>query len=160
MHASPSFQMDVCRFGQWRGLCILLAALAFLAWAAWAAQAVTLRPAAVAAGGVTLLVAALALWRWMRQWQPFSLRWDTQRWFLGAARTRGQEPVAGRIEVCLDLGDWLLLRFEPEGMRRWGLSQEGAWLPLQRRGHELPWHALRSTVYCARPVALPSAAPF
>jgi hypothetical protein len=160
MHASPSFQMDVRHFGQWRGLCVLLAVLAFVAWAAWAVRAAAMWPGAVAAGGVTLLIASLALWRWMRQWQPSSLRWDTQQWFLGPVHTRGQEPAAGRIEVCLDLGDWLLLRFEPEGVRRWGLPRGSAWLPLQRRGHELPWHALRSTVYCARPVALPSAAPF
>jgi hypothetical protein len=73
---------------------------------------------------------------------------------MGSQNTRGQEPLAGRVGVAVDLGAWLLLRFKAEDTLR------GRWLPVQRRGHELAWHGLRATVYCARPASLPAAASF
>ena len=44
--------------------------------------------------------------------QAISLRWDTQRWNLGPASSVGEEPWPGHLEVSLDLGVWMLLRFE------------------------------------------------
>jgi hypothetical protein len=52
--------------------------------------------------------------------------------------------------VAVDLGAWMLLRFERDATPR---LRRIVWLPLQRRGLETPWHALRCAVYSARPVA-------
>lgn len=91
--------------------------------------------------------------------KAFSLRWDTQQWHLGAASTLGQEPHAGRLMVALDLGAWMLLRLIPSAVSASSVRlPAGGWLPVQKRGHETHWHALRCTVYSARPVlAVPPA---
>jgi hypothetical protein len=93
---------------------------------------------------------------WLQAWRlaPTSLRWDGQLWHIGLQDATGQEPLPGSVDVTVDLGAWILLRFKAEGARR------GHWLPVQRRGHELAWHALRATVYCARPVSPPATASF
>jgi len=81
--------------------------------------------------------------------QPLSIRWDTQRWNLGPEWSAGEEPWPGRLDVALDLGAWMLLRFQPDvatGQRR------AQWVPVQRRGMESAWHALRCAVYSARPI--------
>jgi len=153
MHATPAFQMTVRHFGVWRGALVLVVGVAVLVVATWGSQASAVFPGWVM-GAVTLLAVlgvstAVHVW-WLR---PLTLRWDTQCWHLTA---RG-EPQPGRITVCVDLGAWMLLRFTPEAA---DVLHRGTWLPIQRRGHEAHWHALRCTVYCARPVSLPTAAPF
>jgi hypothetical protein len=157
MHASPPFQMTVCRFGFWRTAVLSLAVLSMTTVGAWAPGALDFFAAwAVAA---MVLVSALSVAVLLHAWrlQPVSLRWDTQRWYLGAELAPRREPPAGRLTVSMDLGVWMLLRFVPDDA---SLFQRGTWLPVQMRGHEAAWHALRCTVYCARPVSLPTAAPF
>ncbi len=94
--------------------------------------------------------AGLLLWRAgasLLRNAPLSLRWDSQRWHLGPLASAGDEPWPGSLAVALDLGPWLLLRFEHEAdLRRRRIT----WLPVQRRGLEAEWHALRCAVYCAR----------
>jgi hypothetical protein len=52
----------------------------------------------------------------------------------------------GTLEVAMDLGSFLLLRLVDERRR-------SAWLPVQRRGLEAQWHALRCAVYAPAPRA-------
>lgn len=52
---------------------------------------------------------------------------------------------SGTVEVALDLGSFLLLRLR-DARRR------SLWLPVQRRGLEHEWHALRCAVYSSPPV--------
>jgi hypothetical protein len=145
MRASPAFQLTIERFGAWRAAlaCVALGTVAALA--AWALSDLPagLRLAGVAAG-LVLLWQALPLARV----PAASLRWDTRCWHLGPAATRGEEPWQGTLVVALDLGSWMLLKFvhevTPGGSRT-------SWLPVQRRGLEAHWHALRCAVYCARP---------
>lgn len=154
MHAPPPFQITVCRFGVWRAACASLVAISWGLTALWASSARHAHPEWLA---LTLLVLAVATGGLLLQaWRltPASLRWDGQLWRIGPPGTMGPEPLAGRVDVAVDLGAWMLLRFTAEGARR------GCWLPVQRRGHELAWHGLRATVYCARPVSPPAAASF
>jgi hypothetical protein len=72
---------------------------------------------------------------------PVDLRWDTQRWHIGIA--------PGNLTIALDLGGWMLLRFDPDSPLPGG--SRTTWLPVQRPGLEPHWHALRCAVYCARP---------
>ena len=128
-------------------LALLSAAAATLA--AWlrSADASTSGASFVSMGlaGAALVAGAAPLLRCPAR----SLRWDTAQWHLGPAGTAGDEPHTGRLVVAIDLGGWMLLRFEHDLTRRW---RRITWLPVQRRGLESQWHALRCAVYCARPV--------
>ncbi len=154
MHAPPPFQITVCRFGVWRVACAGLAVVTWAVTAGWAMSVIQVHPAWLALSVTLLALGSIGLLLQVWHLAPTSLRWDGQFWHAGPEATKGQEPQSGRLVVALDLGAWMLLRFVAAGAKR------GTWLPVQRRGHELAWHGLRATVYCARPVSLPTAAPF
>lgn len=145
MRASPAFQLTIDRFGAWRtALAVpwLAAACALPAWLL-AGELSVWRTAAGAAGGLALL-ACIGLARV----EPMSLRWDTRQWRLGPAACRGEEPWPGVLAVAIDAGPWMLLKFAHDVTAR---PRRVTWLPVQRRGIEPQWHALRCAVYCARP---------
>ncbi|HEX6705382.1 MAG TPA: hypothetical protein VF169_11530 [Albitalea sp.] len=142
MRASPAFQIDIQRYGAWRavvGVLLLLAAASALAWAL-ADDGTRPRPIVLAGGALatTLICAGTGLMR-MR---AVRLRWDSQRWLLGAP-----QGSPGNLGIALDLGSWMLLKFEHDLMPP---GRRVSWLPVQRRGLEAHWHALRCAVYCAR----------
>jgi hypothetical protein len=89
----------------------------------------------VVAAALLMLACAVSLWRVPAQ----SLRWDGGVWQL--------DGVPGELKAAIDLGPWMLLNFTPE------MSGGTSWLPIQRRGLETQWHALRCAVYSPRPVA-------
>ena len=145
MRAAPAVVVDVKPSAHWRATLLVLAGAACASTAVWAWQrggpAAALVFAMVAALAVTVLRSA---WRMPVQ----RLRWDGQGWWLAVAVPATETP--GRLHVALDLGAWLLLRFQPApdaGARR------ARWLPLQRRGLEADWHALRCALYSPRPAA-------
>jgi hypothetical protein len=145
MHAPPHFRISVRRFGVWRFATAGVAGCATAASTAWLMLSFdpgAWMTAAVAAAGI-LVVAGSA-----RPVPAFALQWDTQVWQLEPEQAGGQKPLAGRVEVAIDLGNWMLLRFRPAAAPR-----QAVWLPMQRQGHEADWQALRRTVYGAR--ALP-----
>jgi hypothetical protein len=156
MRASPAFQVTVMRFGAWRGAVLALLAAAAASLVAWLLSAHASTPivmlAVIGVTGSGLLAAAAGLLRC----RPSSLRWDTCQWHLGPASTAGDEPATGRLAVAIDLGGWMLLRFEHELTKP---GRRSTWLPVQRRGLETRWHALRCAVYCARPVEGHAAGP-
>ena len=150
MRASPAFQVVIDRFGVWR-VAVLAAALAgaivILAWLVSSQPLLSAsgRWSAAVASLVLLLFAASAV-----RVAPVSLRWDGRLWHLGPPESAGHEPDSGALQVALDFGPWMLLRFEPaESTGRSG----SIWLPAQRRGLESRWHALRCAVYSQRPQA-------
>jgi len=154
MRASAAFQITIERFGIWRaGVGTLLAVVA-AALAAWLLSRDEFTPMPVragiaVAGGVLLAVAATLL-----RCPGMSLRWDSRCWHLGPAASRGDEPWTGQLAVALDLGGWMLLKFRHDpAAGRCGT----VWLPVQRRGLEGQWHALRCAVYSARPARGPVA---
>jgi len=148
MRASPAFQVRIVRYGVWRAAVAPLIVLAFAAQAAWLAtrfEDVSLATFAVlAAVDLGLLGAAAGTLRL----PAVDLRWDTQHWSL-ARVSSFDEPAPGNLAIALDLGAWMLLRFDrhPSAAR----GRRTTWLPVQRRGLEPHWHALRCAVYCARP---------
>lgn len=157
MHAPPPFQMTVRRFGVWQGGLSLLVGTAAVVLGVWAKQAMVWAPVWlwISLGFFVLSSSASLAHAW--RLKPMRLRWDTQRWFLAGPEAIAEEPTAGRLVVAIDLGAWMLLHFVPDDA---GMLRRGTWLPVQRRGHEAEWHALRATVYCVRPLASPVAAPF
>ena len=148
MRASPAFQVVLDRFGVWRAAVLAAALLGALVMAAWLVSqppsvSAAVRWVAAVAALVLLTVGAFAA-----RVRPVSLRWDGQLWHLGPPDSAGHEPHSGALLVVLDLGPWMLLRFElAESTRR----ARATWLPVQRRGLEAQWHALRCAVYSPRP---------
>lgn len=137
MRASPACQVSLHRFGVWRVAILALAAIGIAALTAWLIGRP--EPAVVESvlPVVSLVVLSIGLSVSLWHMPPQSLRWDGHMWHLGAA--------PGELTVAIDLGPWMLLRFTPAGERRFG------WLPVQRRGLESQWHALRCAVYSPRP---------
>ena len=150
MRASPAFRVSVLRFGVWRvavGVTLLAAAMALAAWAATRDEftPLWLGAGAIAAGVAVLLAGA----GWLRV-RPLSLRWDSREWLLGPVESAGDEPWRGRLAVAIDLNAWMLLRFVADSPSN---GPRTRWIPVQRRGLEADWHALRCAVYCARPAS-------
>jgi len=156
MRASPAFHVRIARFGAWRAAVGTLIIVAFGVQAAWLAGRAEEAPVALSVALSALDLAVMAAAASALRMVPVDLRWDTQRWLLD--RHAGfTEPAPGNLTIALDLGVWMLLRFDhdppPRGRRR------TTWLPVQRRGLETHWHALRCAVYCARPAPGTDAGP-
>ena len=148
MRAFAASQFTLQRFGVWRAAVLAVTLLVVLTIGTWLATRTRVPGVLVAAG----IAAAVIVWLCMALLRaaPLSLRWDTQRWHLGPADTAGQEPWAGELNVVIDLGSWMLLRFRPDAANS---LRAARWLPVQRGGLEAQWHALRCAVYSPRPAA-------
>lgn len=94
------------------------------------------------AGGVALVAGA---WAWDAARAPVCrLGWDGAAWTLASTADR---TLTGRASVALDLGDWLLLRFVPDGSPRAAVR----WLALARSEQASAWHGLRCALYGPTP---------
>jgi hypothetical protein len=153
MRASAAFRVCIRHHGLWRTAVAVLLIVTLAAQAAWLLERL---PSAGLPGtllwavmDVTLLVAAAGALRIA----PVELHWDTRCWRIAAVAGPDAQPgVPGRLAIALDLGHWMLLRFEPDAPTA---TRGARWLPVQRRGLEAQWHALRCAVYCARPAVGP-----
>ncbi|WP_280154615.1 hypothetical protein [Piscinibacter sp. XHJ-5] len=150
MRASPAFQVSIVRFGVWRAAVAASTLLALSSLAAWWLAVDEVPTTMVALPLALVSLAAIGVGASLLRCTPTSLRWDTQRWHFGPAGAPGEEPTSGNLAIALDLGAWMLLKFESDQRRT-------TWLPVQRRGLEAHWHALRCAVYCARPASGPVA---
>jgi hypothetical protein len=83
--------------------------------------------------GVVLLTDAL---RASRRVEDFRLCWTGSTWTLGAS---GCELQQGACSAVLDLGDWMLLRWEAANAAPPRLR----WVPVARRQSGSDWSALR-----------------
>lgn len=160
MRAAPAVHVSVTRFGVWRAAVGAVLALVWTVVGAWAvshglalggAPPVAVAGAAIASIGVASWLAAR-----LASTPTFDLRWDGRSWFVATTSASaplpgGTDAVAGDLAATIDLGDWLLLRFAPE--RPHALATVPRWLPVQRRGLEGSWHALRCAVHSPRPPA-------
>jgi hypothetical protein len=151
MRASPAFQITLEHFGAWRAALLMLMVLAAAALFAWWMLDAGARLHPMAA--VLAIVSACTLCASATSWRCASahLRWDGQFWYL-ASPPHHPEVRARRLDVALDLGSWMLLRFERDS-GPW--TRRVNWVPAQRLGHAFQWHALRCAVYCARPAPGP-----
>ena len=140
MRASPACQVSLRHFGVWRSAVLGLSLLGVVSVAAWLLRREeALSMPLVAATALAGLLMAILVASLLRT-PAVGLRWDGQAWHLDA--------VPGDLAVVIDLGPWMLLRFTPAVP-----AARMTWLPVQRRGLEAQWHALRCAVYSPRPVA-------
>ncbi len=92
------------------------------------------------------LMALAGAWASHRR-HPVRLRWDSEYWYLAELKGAAAEAGPAHVHVKIDAGAWLLLKFVPQG----GTDPLTVrWLPVQRRGIESQWHALRCAVYSPR----------
>jgi hypothetical protein len=151
MRASPPIAIAPGSGTAWRValLAVVAATLGvLLAWASVMADVLSLPVRGVVLGAAALAGAAVVRLA-MRQ-PPRSLRFTGVRWELEVGPAG--EALAGEARVALDLGGWMLVRFEPDHARR----APTRWVPLARAGRSSDWHALRCCLYAPRP-APPSA---
>jgi hypothetical protein len=147
MQGFPAVQITIRDYSVWRGGTLLLTACVVAALCGWAWQwlrvdtRVTWLALAVMVPAVGL---AASLWRVV----PVSLKFDGSNWLLWNPDRDGTEPIVADVEVCLDLGVWMLLRFSPAAETAGVRSR---WLPVQRGAVGARWHALRCAVYSSRP---------
>ena len=125
----------------WRRAVFVLAALALVVGALWAFTLLDRGETRLA----WLALAALPLVAWATHAgrdQAVVLRDEGGCWWLetppGAAR-----PLAGTLRIAFDFGNWMLLRFEPEGGRQRWLAPSHADMPEA-------WLAFRRAVYSPR----------
>ena len=142
VRSAPPLQVTIRRFDRWQGCVALLAALAAATLAGWIGSRLASSTASTSVAVlVSCALAAVLGWRGSRR-APLRLRWDGQQWHLGSAAGAIDHDVAGCPRPMIDLGSWLMVAFENSG------SVTGhVWLPLQRRGLERDWHALRCALY-------------
>ena len=144
MRGPSAFQVTLRNFSVWRSAVATLTLGVTALLAAWATHPGAGRnlpmawviPASI---GVALVL-AVQLWRV----PAVTLSCDGERWQLRMAQSEFSEPVAGRLEVRLDLGNWMLLRFVPEAP---AAGVRSRWLPAQRGTSDQHWHALRCALY-------------
>lgn len=140
MRQAPPVGVTCSGGGGWRVVGALLAALAAGVITAWLLQHLGASGAAVLAAACAAVVLAGALaWRWERP-RPVDLLWNGRVW-----RVDGAE---GEVDVMLDLGGWMLLRFRPA-------AGAARWLPLARAEAGAAWHPLRSAVFAVPVPAQP-----
>ena len=147
MHGSPPCTITVARFRAWRAGVAVVALAGLATLGAWLlASPLGERPwpqAGVALAAIATVALAASLWR-----QPVvRLRWDGLGWTVAAAAGEGPE-VPGRMEVAIDLGSFLLLRFRPDGSSGPAAVR---WIPVGRSGLEHEWHAFRCAVHSPQP---------
>ena len=153
MHGSPPCTITVARFAAWRVAVAAVALAVLAALAAWLVGsplgASGWMRAGVAAAALASLGLAASLWRQ----SPVRLRWDGAVWTMAPAADLAAERP-GRLEVAIDLGSFLLLRFLP--MDRAG-PVAVRWIPVGRAGLERDWHAFRCAVHSPVPAGVAAA---
>jgi hypothetical protein len=144
MRASPPIEVRLHRFGAWHVAIATLGLVMVVAIARWmvtvwgqAMPAVLALAAAATIGGFVSLAACASV-------RSGTLQWDGVKWQWTCSRAASGAPVAGVLQIRIDLGFWMLLRFVadfPVGLGR------VTWLPVQQRAIAGDWHALRCAVH-------------
>jgi hypothetical protein len=150
MRAAPALQVTVSGRGAWRWslAAVTAASVAVTTW--WVASLLgSLTDSIAIAAGIAGVTTALVSWRALSP-PAFELRFDGQRWELGVLADARAPRRAGDLTVVMDLGPWMLLRFDApadQAHRR----RCRRWLAVGHRELALQWHALRCAVYSPRP---------
>jgi hypothetical protein len=141
MRDSQVFAVRLHRFEVWRSAVAAVAVAAIAASLAWAfataashAEHSIVVVASIAAALMAATIGAAVSLADVPA-GVLSFRDDEWRFTADAGASR-----SGRLRVAIDCGSFLLLRLEQPAHRN-------VWLPVQRRGLEHEWHALRCAVY-------------
>ncbi len=133
MRAAPPVDVPLSAARLERAVCALLYALAALGSAVALASAFESgSPGWLAAAAATCAAPVGAM-----AWRPprGRLRWDGQVWT--RLQLSGQPQRIDRLQIQLDFGTWVLLRWHAEGQRR------ATWAALRAADAGAAWHGLR-----------------
>ena len=144
MRASPPIEISLNRYGWWHAAVATLASVTAAAVAAWALTVSNQRNGWEIALVIACAALAIALGASTAGTSPAVLRWDGQAWRLSQGAGAGVRVLEGTLQVSIDLGPWMLLRFVAASPDRRRII---VWLPVQRPGLEAGWHALRCAVH-------------
>ena len=152
MRAAPPVRVQSDGVGLWRGVQWALYAMAACVVAYWAAAHLLGPDARLAAASVLAGLLWSVLVGRRPPEPPRHLAWDGQVWSLSR---QAPEPLAGRVAVMLDLGNWMLLRFDSQqpARPRW---RSQIWLPLKQSDAGAAWPAVRAALFAAHPDAEPT----
>ena len=139
------------------GLTASAALASLLGWAASAAPGFGL----LAWAGVALAcLAVLALAKTLLRPVRGSLRWSGSDWLFvvaADAAAPAAEPESGRLEVDLDFGRFMLLRWRRHALG--GGSAAARWMAVDARSVSGDWHAFRCAAYAPRAATGPDGLP-
>ena len=107
-------------------------------WNGWSSPV----PLAAGLGGAAL--AAFVSWRGLRH-GPVAVEWNSGHWSLQDTTGRHRP---GQLDVMIDLGGWLLLRFRPEDG---SLRRRSHWFATSCGGRHAAWSAFRAALYSSAP---------
>ena len=153
MRVSPTLQVTVCRYAAWHWSCAFCIGAALTSLAVW--WALLAKPPSgveTALAAASVVVGLVALGR-LRS-PAVDLRWDSQRWWIDSPDAHLREREVARVEAVIDFSFWMLLRVRLAAARPWAAV---VWIPVQRRGLESQWHALRCAVYTSSASTVDSA---
>jgi hypothetical protein len=134
VHAAPPVRVSLGRSAGWIAFVCLCSGFAATNSAAW----VLLRNEAPVAFALLLgaVAALLAAWRMQHAQAPADLLWNGSQW--------QWQGCSGDVQVAIDLGPWMLLRFD-------ALAGGRRWIAASRASAIGPWAALRAALYARRP---------
>ena len=149
MRASPPIDIELSRSRAWLAFVVTVVLGVTVVIACWFAL-VLREPAPLPMAAIGLAALTLALLGWslgLTRRIGGCLSWTGQRWELEDGAPGGSPRRAGHVAVVIDLGSWLLLRFTSSADE----GDTARWLPVERRGHEGEWHALRCALHSSGP---------
>ena len=160
MRERPSLVVELRRFELWQAAVLAVAALSVAAMAAWGGLALSRHvdgAGRIAIVAAVLAAISLAVARSLGRGQAGRLAARDAVWTFSFERDGIERIEEGELAVALDLGVFLLLVLTRiHGSNR--LARR--WLPVQKRGLEADWHALRVAVFAPpRPAAAGAGAP-
>ena len=148
-------QVSIRDFSVWRVGVVALTGCVVAVLGAWWLQLSRAQNDTMAWLALSLVVGCVGLGVSLWRVRPATLRFDGSTWLLWHFDRERGEPVVGDLQVSVDLGAWLLLRFiptaKPSGAR-------ATWLPVQPGASKSQWHALRCAIYSSHPSARDEAA--
>jgi hypothetical protein len=150
MGALPQVQVTIRDDSVWRAGVLLVTACAIGVLCAWAAESNRAQNGGTTWLALSLVPAAAYLGASLRRAFPLALKFTGSTWLVWRADSARAAPIQGEVQVSLDLGAWMLLRFIPVAGAMGARSQ---WLPVHSNSLAPQWHALRCALYSARPAA-------
>jgi hypothetical protein len=143
MRLAPPAQAWCCSGGPWHRTQQLIYGSSAAIAAFWVGGHLGVGAALWLPTGLCLALAAAWLTAYLLRAAPAQLVWDGSTWSL---RCEGAEPQTGRARPMLDLGAWLLVRFDPAEP---AAPRGRRWLALTRGDAGAGWPAMRVALHAA-----------
>jgi len=157
MRTAPSFVLNTHTSRGWRygtrALCAATAG-ALLLWLLHGFQLDALTPLPTLLATLPMVVLLITAWR-LGARQAFSMGWDGTQWSWRRLPSTGA-PVHGEVQVCIDLGGWLLLRLTAAAAPAPRRRPQVSWVALSEADLGGAWHGLRCALYSSRRMTSPA----